>query len=65
MSGMIRYSRDAPPCKDCPDRYLACSDRCKKPEYLEWKQKQATIRENRKNYQTPVWKHGDRDPRRK
>ena len=24
-----------PPCKDCPDRHLACHDKCEK--YKEWK----------------------------
>lgn len=53
------------PCKGCPDRYRACSDHCKKPEYLKWKKEQETIRQNRKKYNTPIWTHGDRDPRRK
>ena len=53
------------PCKGCTDRYPACSDHCKKPEYLAGKEEQATIKRNRDKYQTPIWKHGDRDHRRK
>ena len=53
------------PCKGCPDRYPACCDHCQKPEYLAWKEEQATIKRNRDKYQTPIWTHGDRDPRRK
>ena len=53
------------PCKGCPDRYPACSAHCKKPEYLAWKEEQATIKRNRDKYQTPILTHGDRDPRRK
>ena len=43
------------PCKDCLDRYPACSDHCKKPEKLAWKAEQEKIRENRKNYRSPAW----------
>lgn len=53
------------PCKGCPDRYPGCSGKCKKPEFLEWKQEQEKIRQNRKRYNTPIWQHGDREPRRK
>ena len=35
------------PCQGCPDRYTACSDHCKKPEFLAWKEEQETIRRNR------------------
>ncbi|MBO5953463.1 MAG: hypothetical protein J6Q53_05025 [Oscillospiraceae bacterium] len=53
------------PCKGCPDRYLACSDHCKKPERLAWLEEQEIIRQNRKKYSCPIWKHGDRDPRKR
>lgn len=53
------------PCKGCPDRYPACSAKCKKPEFLEWQAEQEKIRQNRNKYNTPIWTHGDRDPRRK
>ena len=53
------------PCKGCPDRYPACSAKCKKPEFLEWQAEQEKIRQNRKRYNSPIWQHGDRDPRRK
>ena len=61
------------PCKGCPPRSAehpdgrtpGCSDHCKKPEYLAWKEEQETIRRNKRNYQCPAWKHGDRDPRKR
>ena len=53
------------PCKDCPDRYPACSDYCKKPEHLAWRVEQEKIRENQKKYQYPIWKHGERDSRKR
>lgn len=53
------------PCMGCPGRYPACSDHCQKQELLEWKVEQEIIRQNRKRYKPPIWKHGDRDPRRK
>jgi len=53
------------PCKGCPDRQPACSAHCEKPEFLEWQAEQEKIRQNRKRYNTPIWQHGDRDPRRK
>lgn len=50
------YSNQRPnPCNGCPDRYIACSDHCQKPEHLEWKEEQEKIRENRKNYRAPAW----------
>ncbi len=64
MTGTIiseRYN----PCKECPYRYPGCWGSCKKPAYLEWKAEQETIRKNRKNYCCPIWKHGDRDPRKR
>lgn len=53
------------PCKDCPDRYTACSDHCRKPAFLKWKQKKAIIRKNQEKYICPIWKYGDRDSRKK
>ena len=53
------------PCHGCPDRYPACSGHCEKPEYLEWQAEQEKIRQNRKKYKPPIWKHGDRDPSRR
>lgn len=50
-SSDIRFTtRDPSPCYGCPDRYLACSDHCKKPEYLEWVAKKAIVDKNRKTY---------------
>ena len=53
------------PCKGCPDRYPGCSDRCRKPQKLAWEAEQVRIRENRKKYPCPIWKHGDRDSRKR
>lgn len=40
------------PCYQCPDRFPGCSASCKKPQYLEHKQKEAEknelIRKNKK-----------------
>lgn len=57
-------SRNAP-CKGCQDKVIACSDHCQKPEYLEYRERLATIKKNERNYICPVWKHGDRDSRRR
>ena len=40
-------SRNAP-CKDCPDRHIACHDRCQKPEYLAFRAMCARAREARR-----------------
>lgn len=56
------------PCKGCPDRDPGCWGSCTKEPYLKWKAEQELIRQNRKNYMsnsTPIWKHGDRDPRKR
>lgn len=34
---------DKTPCYGCPDRYTACSDHCRKPEYLAWKERKRKI----------------------
>lgn len=44
------------PCMGCADRYPACSDHCRKAEYLDWKAEQERIRQNRSRYSTPIWK---------
>lgn len=59
------FSKRPNPCKDCSDRYPGCSDHCKKPEHKAWEAEQQLIRENKKSYRSPIWKHGDRDCRRK
>lgn len=33
------------PCMNCPDRYPACSDHCKKPEFLAQKERNERLRE--------------------
>lgn len=52
-------NRSKPPCKDCQDRYTACSDHCHKPEYLAWRAENDKIRYNRRRYVSPIWKHGE------
>ena len=63
MAGLKTY-RGIPPCKGCPDRYTACSDYCKKPEYLMWRKELETVRHNRQkdrsvnSYQADeIWKN--------
>ena len=56
MTETIRSKRPGP-CKGCPDRVTACSDHCRKPEYLAWKEEQARIRAARKVYDSRVWAH--------
>ena len=36
------------PCKDCKERYRACSDRCQK--YKDWKAELERIKANRRAY---------------
>lgn len=55
------------PCNGCAFRVPGCADHCKIPEKLAWNEEQEKIRRNRKRYMnshTPIWKHGDRDPRK-
>lgn len=61
----VCQDRKDKPCLNCPDRHTACSDHCQKPEKIAWDEKQARIRENRKKYECPIWKHGDRDSRKR
>lgn len=53
MTETIRSSRNMPR-KDCPDRYPACSDHCKKPEFIAWKEEQARIREAKRR-ESEIW----------
>jgi hypothetical protein len=56
MTFDIRASRGGGnPCKDCPDRYPACSGHCKKPEYLAYREEQAKIKAARDAYHSPAW----------
>ena len=61
MTETIRSKRPGP-CKDCPDRYYACSDHCRKPVYLAWKEEQAKIRKARQAYHQPSWATNETDP---
>lgn len=61
MTETIRNQRPTP-CKGCPDRYTACSDHCKKPEYLAWREEQEKIRKAKKAYYQPAWAHVETDP---
>lgn len=53
------------PCMGCVDKVPGCSDHCKKLEYLKFREKLETINNNRRKYICPVWKHGDRDARKR
>ena len=44
----------AAPCRGCPDRYTACSDRCRKPEFLSWK-KQNEERKAAQRREGQIW----------
>ena len=51
--------RDNNPCKDCAERFIACSDRCPKDERGEhgrkaWKAEIERVNENRRNYNRQV-----------
>lgn len=61
MTETIRSNRHNP-CKGCPDRYRACSDHCKKPEYLAFREEQDRIRKARAAYYAPVWSHAETNP---
>lgn len=43
------------PCHNCPDRYIACQDHCRKPERLAWLAEMKKINEARRKYQAPIW----------
>lgn len=45
----------------CPDRYPACSDHYRKPDFLKWKEEQALIRKNKAAYYSPVWQNDETD----
>ena len=49
-------------CQGCPDRYPACSDHCKKEEFLKEKAEKEKIRENRKAYYAPIWAKEEKNP---
>jgi hypothetical protein len=61
----VPMSNRSGPCKGCEDRYTACSAHCQKEAYLKWRAELALIKKNRESYVTPIWKHGDRDCRKK
>lgn len=48
-------SRNLAPCKDCSERFIACSDKCPKDArgeygYLAWKAEQNKIKQAEKEY---------------
>ena len=52
LSGIVR---DVCPCKDCPERFTACSDKCPKDErgeygYKAWKGKINTVKQAEREY---------------
>lgn len=49
MAGNRNSGRNNP-CYGCPDRYPACSDHCRKPDFLAWREEQEKIRANREKY---------------
>ena len=49
MDESLNRSRNNP-CQGCPDRYPACSDHCRKPDFLAWREEQEKIRANRAKY---------------
>lgn len=61
MTETLRSNRPNP-CKGCPDRYTACADHCRKPEYLAHKEEQERIRKARRAYYNPVWAHEETNP---
>ena len=61
MTDTIRSKRPQP-CNGCQDRYTACSDHCKKPDYLAWREEQARIKAAQKAYQSPAWLTNEMDP---
>ena len=61
MTETIR-SRRPGPCKGCPDRCTACSDHCKKPEYMAWREEQDRIRKAKQSYRQPAWPTAELDP---
>ena len=47
-SGCKPMARSKPPCKDCPERHTACSDRCGK--YAAWKAELQKIQAAEREY---------------
>lgn len=55
MQRMRNAVRDPSPCKDCTERFTACSDRCPKDErgeygYKAWKKIISHVKEEKKKY---------------
>lgn len=50
MSKSIYPQRGGNPCYGCSDRYTACSDHCRKPEYIAWKAEREKIKKARREY---------------
>lgn len=55
MNTTFRSNRKASPCRGCPDRFPACSDHCRKPEYLAYREEQARIKAAKEAYRPPAW----------
>lgn len=70
-SQRIRLSiRGYSPCKDCPERFTACSDRCPKDEqgeygYKAWKAEVERVGNVRKEYYKTKWDDSQRSKSRK
>lgn len=64
----MKSMRGGAPCFGCPDRYTACSDHCRKPEFLIWRAEQEEIKKNRRAYDLTtdyVRKNIDKNRRKK
>jgi hypothetical protein len=48
MSRPERVTRELPPCKDCPERHIACHDTCER--YKEWKRQIDEQKKAKKEY---------------
>lgn len=62
-NGLMSQIRDAPPCKDCTEKFTACHDRCPKDArgefgYMAWKAKIARVKKARREYIELKTEHG-------
>jgi hypothetical protein len=54
-------TREISPCKDCTERFHACSDKCPKDKrgeygYMAWKAEIKKVNDNRKAYDRMKWR---------
>jgi hypothetical protein len=65
----LKHTRCASPCKDCAERFTACSDRCPKDNrgeygYKAWKEDNARVEQTRKEYYTNMYEDSKRSKKR-